>query len=103
MENLWSVTIVAIIAPAIMAIILHLLRRSDRKADWARQDEVAERVRVVAEEVKAAHTVVTQKLDTIQLQTDGNLSRVQTDLKIALEKITSLQALVAEMQAGKPV
>jgi hypothetical protein len=42
MEILLTAVIVSIIAPTVSVIVAHLVKRSDRREDWRRQDAVAE-------------------------------------------------------------
>jgi uncharacterized Fe-S cluster-containing radical SAM superfamily protein len=102
MENVWIAIIVACttlvtstIAPVVMAYVTWRTARSDRRADWLRQDEVARRVKQVAldQAQQAVDTVAglksnSQKLDVVH-------SLVNSQLQAALQ--AEHDALVAQL------
>lgn len=106
MDGFWIAVVVAIsatisgtVGPLLLAWQFNRAAERRTARAEARQDEVASKV----EAVRVAQELVGQQIARIEINTDGNLSRVQTELQSAKSMIADLQTLIGGMQAGKVV
>jgi hypothetical protein len=85
-----SGSIIGALTAGVIAIIAALRKQeASRSADAVKAD--------------AKSDILIGKADQIHTLADGNLSRVSSDLKVALESITRLEARVASMAEAKAV
>lgn len=58
METILVALIVSTIAPAVLLLLQGRQRQTERREDWARQDEVARRVKQVAEDAAGMREII---------------------------------------------
>ncbi len=83
MESIWIALIVSVIAPVIAGLVTSFNNRTDKKAQWARDDLVAAKAAEAAklllaanERVAATAKVTNNKLDMIHTLVNSNMTAV---------------------------
>lgn len=94
MEVIIVALIVSLISPAFLAYLTGRQRSEDRKAAWAREDLVAEKVALTAKNLVKTNSVLNTKLDTIHTLVNSNMTAaMQSELSANIAQL----ALMREM------
>lgn len=88
--TLWYVLSIAIGSPVLLATVTNLLHRAEKRENWARQDQIAEKVAKVARDAVETRQITDQKLDEIHVLVNSGMTRSLTAELEANERILAL-------------
>jgi len=93
-----------IVSPALLAYFTGRQRRAEKVQDWARQDEVAARVRDVAAVAAKTDRVVNDKLDTIHDLVNSNMTAAKRgELDARRARVVLMREILAlHATSGRP-
>jgi hypothetical protein len=95
METIVIALVVSIVSPAILALINNYFRRQDKKLDWEREDNVAEKAREAAKLLLAANERVAKTAEVTNSKLDVIHGLVNSQMTAAME--SELNATVAQI------
>jgi hypothetical protein len=80
------IAIVAVIAPAVMALLTAFIQSRSKRQDYERQDEVAARAEQVATQAATAAALLLEKQDQVAARTDAVAAQAAEAAALLLEK-----------------
>ena len=85
--------IVSVVAPLVTGLVMSRTRRADKRQEWARQDQVAERAAV-------ERAILEAKVDGVKTLVDGAFTAtMQSELNATTRELVSLRSLIELQRA----
>lgn len=85
--------IVSVVAPLVTGLVMSRTRRADKRQEWARQDQVAERAAV-------ERAILEAKVDGVKTLVDGAFTAtMQSELNATTRELVSLRSLTELQRA----
>ena len=102
-----AVIATSLISPSVLAYFTNRARRADKKLDWAREDDVAERAKQTArllvennERVARTSKETNLKLDQIHTLVNSNMTAaMRAELEATIQKLKLMREIVARDKA----